>query len=41
MKNASVLRTLLRTLEVDVSPISAWSGLIQSVFASSEFIYLD
>ncbi len=33
--------TLLRTLEVDISPISAWSGLIQSVFASSEFIYLD
>ena len=33
--------TLLRTLGIDHSPISAWSGLIQSVFASSEFIYLD
>ena len=33
--------TLLSTLGVDISPISSWSGLIQSVFASSEFIYLD
>jgi hypothetical protein len=32
---------LLKTLGAVNSPISAWSGLIQSVFASSEFIYLD
>ena len=32
---------LLRTLDVDNSALSAWTGLIQSVFASSEFIYLD
>ena len=32
---------LLKTLGLENSPISAWSGLVQSVFASSEFIYLD
>ena len=32
---------LLNTLDRDEEPISAWSGLIQSLFASSEFIYLD
>ena len=32
---------LLKTLQVAQSPIPAWSGLVQSVFASSEFIYLD